>query len=257
MNNNELLIAALLKAREENQPIPLQNAINLTPINENEAYQVQKVVSQKLGWFQQKAPKVWKLGGTKGNVTAAALAQSSLVIHSEKRPFILKSDEACSFTGLELELTVKLKKTLTSSDTFDDVISAIGEVYLSLEVCDQRAEEWQKLPSLFRLADHHMNRSIILFGDPLSNWSDDLTHISPMIKLGNKVLNEKLLSHPQGHPLEALLWLAELSQKMYQEPLVKGTIIATGAWAGIQEISKLKPFYASLKGFDDIEVLLS
>ena len=257
MKNNHKLIEQLIKSRSLNIPLTLTSAIELAPESEFEAYQVQKTISQKLGWFDSQGPKLWKLGGLLGNPTAAALDLSMLKHHTKNEPLALHIGEACTFTGLEFELAVKLKRTLKASDSLDDAISAIGETYLALEICDERAEQWQFLPDLFRLADHQMNRNIVLFGLPITGWPNEFSHITPIIHLGQQLINEKILTHPQGHPLQSLPWLANLSQTLYEQPLESGTIISTGTWAGMQILSESAPFSVSLNGFPKIEALLS
>ena len=258
MKANEQLINALVRARNSKQPIALNEAIRLTPDNETAAYAVQKEVAQALDWFKDQTPKLWKLGGTPGQPSAAALPQSALQYHDTNKTLMLEREDECLFTGLELELAVKLNKTLYAGDNLDNAKAAIGEVYLALEVCDQRAQQWQSLPSLFKLADHQMNRSIILCGMPLSEWDEQLMNIAPFIQLGKEVINDNtLITHPQGHPLKMLPWLATLSEQLYQQPLQAGSIIATGAWAGIQTISESTPFKATLNNFPEIRVELT
>lgn len=257
MKANHQLVKRLLEARNLNTPLTLQAAIELSPKDKCEAYQVQKAVAHELGWFNTQGPRLWKLGGKLGYPTAAALGVSVLTHHTKSEPLVLYVDEACTFTGIELELAVKLKKPLSAGDDLNDAIAAIGETYLALEVCDERAEEWQSLPDLFQLADHHMNRKIILFGMPFEGWHDDLIHITPVIQLGQELISDKTLTHPQGHPLQALPWLANLSQGLYGRPLESGTIISTGTWAGMQMISQSKSFSASLDGFQKAEILLT
>jgi len=257
MKANHQLVKRLLEARNLNTPLTLQAAIELSPKDKCEAYQVQKAVAHELGWFNTQGPRLWKLGGKLGDPTAAALDMSVLTHHTKREPLVLYVDEACTFTGIELELAVKLKKPLKAGDDLDDAIAAIGETYLALEICDERAEQWQSLPELFQLADHQMNRHIILFGLPFEGWHDELTHIAPVIQLGQDLISDERLTHPQGHPLQALPWLANLSQSLYGQPLESGTIISTGTWAGMQEVSQSKPFSASLEGFQKAEILLT
>lgn len=257
MKNNHQLIDQLLKARNLNTPLTLQAAIELSPKSEFEAYQVQKTVSQELGWFDSQGPKVWKLGGARGDSTAAALGLSTVKHHVESEPLVLHMNEACTFTGIEFELVVKLNKPLKAGDDLNDAIAAIGETYLALEICDERAEQWQSLPALFRLADHQMNRNLVLFGMPISGWIDKLLHITPVIHSGQELINAKTLTHPQGHPLQALPWLAKLSQTLYKQPLESGTIISTGTWAGMQMLSESAPFSALLNSFPKVEALLT
>jgi len=256
MEAHNNLISALVNARALNQPLPLQQAIKLCPQSTSDAYTIQKGIAKELGWFKHTPPQIWKLGGTKETPTAAALDESVLHYHLNKEPHVLYESEACTFTGLELELVVKLNKTVKPGDSLNEVITAVGEVYLALEICDQRAETWEKLPDLFRLADHQMNRSLILFNQPLQEWHENLTKIAPSIHLGSEVMSDGILNHPQGHPLGALPWLASLSEELYQQPLNEGTLIATGTWSGIQMLTEDRPFFASLKGFQDIKVTL-
>ena len=84
METNNQLINALLKARELNQPLPLERAIELCPESTSEAYNIQKNIAKELGWFNTDSPQIWKLGGTLKTPTAAALDKSVLQYHLSK-----------------------------------------------------------------------------------------------------------------------------------------------------------------------------
>jgi len=256
MDKLQSLVAQLVAARQQLKPMTYQQALDLSPSTVQQAYQVQGEVAKQLGWFKQGGLKLWKLGGELGHSSAAALDDSLLSHHQDSCELVIPAAEACSFSALELELAVRLKQPLAYGCNLSEAKAAIGEVYLALEVCDLRADNWQQLPSLYRLADHQMNRRIILLGSPLIGWDEQYSQIAPVIKLGEQTLSRAKLTHPQGHPLAALPWLANLSQALYQQPLAAGSIIATGTWAGLQTLTPATPFFASLEGFAPVQVRL-
>lgn len=256
MSIERTLINKLITARLSNQPLSLDEALPLTPAHAFSGYRIQAAIADALNWFDDRGPMLWKLGGARGESSAAALGLSALTHHPAGQPLRLSAQDACTFTGLELELAVRLNKPLLPGSTLPEAIAAIGETYLALEVCDQRAEQWASLPALFRLADHQMNRRLVLLGEPLSGWQASLVNIAPSIHQGSILISDGLLSHPQGHPLAALPWLANLSQAIYGQPLAEGTVIATGTWAGLQTLTETTPFSATLDAFSPVEVSL-
>lgn len=251
-----LLIDLLSSAWTTGRGLSAEQAMKLAPKDFPEAYRVQQKVAEALNWFDESGPKFWKLGGPKGGATGAGVPQSLVRQVPGGTPVQLFSDDACNFTALEVELAVRLGQTLEPGCTLADACAAVAEVYLAIEVCDLRAENWQETPLTYRLADQQMSRGFLLTGTPISGWQDELKQISPAISINDTILSEGLLSHPQDHPLAALPWLANLSAALYGAPLSAGTVIATGSWAGMHLLAPGDRFRVAADGFDSVNITL-
>ncbi|SEG86170.1 fumarylacetoacetate hydrolase family protein [Marinobacterium lutimaris] len=250
------LIDLLSQAWTTGPSLSAEQAKELAPKDFPEAYSIQQQVGKALGWFDAEGPKFWKLGGPKGGSTGAGVPISLVRQVPADIPVQLFSDDACNFTALEVELAVRLGQPLEPGCTLEDACAAVAEVYLAIEVCDLRAENWQELPPTYRLADQQMSRGFLLTGTPLSGWRDELKQISPTISINDTLISEGLLSHPQDHPLAALPWLANLSAALYDAPLSEGTVIATGTWAGMHLLAPGDHFRVALEGFDSFDATL-
>lgn len=231
-----------------------QEAQQLAPASFTEAYRVQQAVARRLNWFDDAGPQAWKLGGPPGGATAAPVARNLVQMPAAQAPVRLSSDDAFRFTALEFELAVRLGKPLEPGATLGEAKAAIAEVYLAIEVCDLRADNWQQLPASYRLADQQMSRGFILVDQPLPGWDERLVQVAPQLSLNARPLCSGPLQHPQGHPLASLPWLANLSGALYGKPLAAGTLIATGAWTGMHLLQPGDRFKAELDGLGRIEV---
>ncbi|WP_432696572.1 fumarylacetoacetate hydrolase family protein [Marinobacterium sp. YM272] len=250
------LIDLLSEAWTTGSAMSTEQATKLAPADFPSAYRVQQKVAEALNWFDETGPKFWKLGGPKGGSTGAGVTDSLVRQVPGGTPVQLFSDDACNFTALEVELAVRLGRTLEPGCTLADACSAVAEVYLAIEVCDLRAENWQELPLTYRLADQQMSRGFLLMGKPIAGWKDELKQIAPAISINDTLISEGLLTHPLDHPLAALPWLANLSVALYGTPLTAGTVIATGTWAGMHLLAPGDHFRVAVDGFDRVNVTL-
>lgn len=252
----EQLSIALATAWQSGELLDFDTALELSPTNNAEAYQVQMNVARKLGWFANDAPQAWKLGGPLGGSTAAPVPQSAIVHRASGKTARLSTADQFDYTALEVELIIRLGQDLPAGCTLEEAKRAICEVYLGVEVCDSRAPGWKALPPTFHLADRQMNRGLILSGVALAGWCDEMATIAPKVTLNNQIISEGPLHHPQGHPLGALPWLANLAQTFYGQPLRAGTLIATGTWNGLHLLNTNDHFSIELDGFTPFQIKL-
>ena len=251
------LTERLVQAWQQGTLLSEAEARALAPTSFAEACRVQQAVARELGWFDQQAPSFWKLGGNAGAASAAAVPDHLVKWHTGDQPVHLCSDDAFTFTALEFELSVRLGRPLEAGATLDEARDAIAEVYLTLEVCDLRAPNAMNLPASYRLADQQMSRGFVLAGAPLEGWHETLlAQIAPRLTQNGDPLSEGTLQHPQGHPLAALPWLANLSTALYGQPLTEGSLIATGTWKGMHLLQPGDQFCAQLQGFGTVQAVL-
>ena len=116
--------------------------------------------------------------------------------------------------GVECEIAMTLKSELRATDAphnIDTVRDAVGTFYPAIEIVDDRYVDFVARQPDWRtwLADDFFGAGIVL-GDPVTKWHDlDLAAIHGTMRINDTVVGT---GHGRdiinGHPLEALSWLA-------------------------------------------------
>lgn len=255
-DNNQKLADALVSAYRTGSLLAYEEAVSLAPNSDEDAYQVQTLVAEALGWFGADERFIWKTGGNLQAPTAARVRQDVVTYHSPNTGrfsvYPLDMRQAHDFTSIEVEIAVKLAKPIPSGASLAELEGAIDRVFLSIEVCDQRAERWSDLPSRVRLADQQMNRAIVLVGEPINGWQDHLVRPQMSITVNQQQIAAGEGAHPLGHPLALLPWLSELSRALFSRGLEAGDIVTTGAWFGLQMLTEGDEVTASIEGLGEV-----
>lgn len=245
---NILLSKALVDAWRSGKVLDATDAKRLAPETDQAAYRIQREVGEALGWFADAKPKAWKVGGTLQRPTASPIADQHIV----KGPFSLAYSERHTMIGIEVELAIQLESPLPHGATLSDAYTAVGSVMAAIEICDVRADCWQELPDTFLLADHQMNRCLIL-GEAVKNgWKPYYANSSVNIKSNKRDIKGKELRHPLADPLSLLPWLAKHAASQYPPGLQAGDIITTGTWAGIFEAHPGEIIKASFSDMSEV-----
>ncbi|WP_447928732.1 fumarylacetoacetate hydrolase family protein [Vreelandella sp. EE27] len=231
MSVNTSLGQALVDTWRSGQPLDVSRARMLSPSTDQAAYQVQQEVARSLGWFSSGRPTAWKIGGTVQRPTASPIADKHVV----NSPYSMGYKSRHSIVGIEVELALKLASPLPDGASLDESINAVGTVMAAIEICDVRAENWKTLPETFLLADHQMNRCLILGEAVTQGWKAGYVDSEITLTSNQRNVDGGPLRHPLGNPLRLLPWLASHVQKQYPPGLQAGDIITTGTWTGILE----------------------
>lgn len=113
--------------------------------------------------------------------------------------------------GVETEIAVSLATDLPAAGapfTRDSVRDAVGAVMISIELVDARYRDYRTLDTPTMVADNFFNAAVVL-GNPATNWHDlDLAEAEAAVTLNGDALGRGKGSLIMGHPLEALVWLA-------------------------------------------------
>ena len=135
--------------------------------------------------------------------------------------------------GIECEIAVRLGADLPAAVApfaRDRVADAVEAAMASLELIDDREADYSKLAALALtcLADNAWNAGIVL-GQPVMDWRKvDLARARGVLTVNGEVVGEGRGSDVMGHPLEALVWLANMLAKR-GKGLTKGMIVMTGS----------------------------
>jgi len=122
---------------------------------ESEAYAVQDAVYADL--WPGTRPAAWKVGGPSDKVepTAAPIPPENLLLS----PASVLSAKL-QMIGVEAEVAFRLAKDLpprTRPYSAKAVAAAVGEVLVTIELCDTRLVDWKKTSGLWKLADFQTN----------------------------------------------------------------------------------------------------
>ena len=118
--------------------------------------------------------------------------------------------------GIECELVVELAEDITPKDaplTLDKAADFVGAVMAGIEIVDDRYLDYRTLgvPSL--IADNFFNAGCVL-GEPFRDWRDlDLCALHGRTRINGEEVGRGDGSMVLGHPLEALVWLANSRAK--------------------------------------------
>lgn len=251
-SSNTLLSKALVDVWRSGKVLDAADAKRLAPETDQAAYRIQREVGEALGWFANDKPKAWKVGGTLQRPTAAPVADGHIV----KGPFSMTYSERHTMISIEVELAIQLETPLPQGATLSDAYKAVGSVMAAIEICDVRAESWQELPDTFLLADHQMNRCLILGDSVKHGWKPHYANSIVSIKSNKRDIKGKELRHPLADPLSLLPWLANHAASQYSTGLQAGDIITTGTWAGLFEAHPGEIVKASFSDIGEVSVLV-
>ena len=197
---------------------------------EEEAYRVQDAVFAEL--WPGARPAAWKAGGPSDKVepTAAPIPPENLL-----RSPASVTGAKMQMIGVEAEVAFRLAKDLpprTRPYSGKTVAAAVGEVLVTIELCDTRLANWQQSSGLWKLADFQ-NNSALVAGSGTKDWQGiDFLQQEVEFRIGERVARAKG-AHSFGNPLRLLPWLSAHCAKRGLG-LHAGDVITTGAWTGLE-----------------------
>lgn len=209
------LATLLLDAWKGGAPVP---AGTVPPADAQAAYAVQSALLDGLG------PRGgWKVGAASPSATpfsaplpAACLLPSGTVFAGAMR-------------GVELELALRLGRDVQAGEAlrrsdFDALLPAI-------EVVETRLAEWERAPTLLKLADLQTHGALVL-GEPIPMRLLDFEALEAELGLDGEVVAATRGANTAG----SLEWLLEgLSQRLASrgDALRQGEILTTGSLTGM------------------------
>lgn len=218
--------ALLLGARRDHRRVVLPH--ELRPANFAQAYVIQNAVELGLG----RAPIAWKVGAPDARSTPGA-APIYEVLASPARI----DAERLHMIGVEAELAAVFGRDLparASAYSDEEVLSAVQEVRVVIEVCDSRIEGWQAADDATKLADHQLNFALVT-GDAAQNpRALDYGKLAVRTLVDGRMIKEGVGTHALGNPLPLLPWLANHAR--LRGGLRTGTIATMGAWLGLHTV---------------------
>ncbi|URQ70447.1 fumarylacetoacetate hydrolase family protein [SAR86 cluster bacterium] len=137
----------------------------------------------------------------------------------------------------------------------EDVLSVTEKIFPCFEIVDSRINNWQ-IKIQDTIADN-ASCGVFLLGDGFNYQNDyELDKLEVKVSKNGEYLSSGYGSAVQGHPAEAVAWLANTLGK-YNIPLLKGEIILSGSLVPLEPAIAGDHFYMELIGIGDCEVYFS
>jgi 2-keto-4-pentenoate hydratase len=206
----------------------------LRPITLTEAFALQHRVAVRMGTIGG-----WKCSlPTDDRMTAAPVYAAT--IHRGAHATVFTRG---AMAQIEPEVAFVLARDLAPRHapyTHDEVVAAIGEVHLVLELLGNRYDDPASVPFPEMLADGANNEGLVV--GPVVEHGLELpleTFAVEIRGVGGFHL-ERAGRHPDGHPLKPLVWLANFMRDR-GERLRAGQIVTTGSYAGALDVPLATP----------------
>ena len=198
--------------------------------SEDDAYRIQDAVYARL-WAGAR-PAAWKAGGPSDKVEPTA---SPIPPERVQRSPATVAASSLNMLGVEAEVAYKLAKDLpprAKPYKEKEIIAAVGEVIVAIEICDTRLADFKGSSGLWKLADFQTNGGLVT-GSGTAEWQKiDFTKQAVEFRIGGRTSTAKG-AHSFGNPFRLLPWLVAHCAKRGMG-LHAGDVITTGAWTGLE-----------------------
>lgn len=152
---------------------------------------------------------------------------------------------------IEGEIAVVLKRDLNKERiTIVDIINAIDYVLTAIEIVDSRYEGGvQGVYDI--IADNSSNAGVILGARPVRFSDADLENCKMNMMCDGDIVSSGYGRDCLGHPLNALIWLANFMVSR-ENPLQSGEFIITGALGPAVKVQAGKKYTVSIDGIGEV-----
>jgi 2-keto-4-pentenoate hydratase len=218
------------------------------PTDYASAMRVQYEVARTLG----AALAGWKLGFSPDGVPVAGPLFSTLVQRSPARVRMRPRGYI-----VEVELAFRLARDLPPKPyTRDEVLAAVDEALIGVELVAGRFGEPPALPYLAFLADNIGNAGYVTGASTRGFRALDLTMLPMRFSIDGSVVEDKHGGHPQGDPVEPLRAYAAQPIDAFGG-LRKGQIVTTGSISKPLRVEAPARIVATIDGVGDVQVELA
>jgi 2-keto-4-pentenoate hydratase len=163
------------------------------------------------------------------------------------------------FLGVECELGFLMGGDFPTSPDMTDITAlraAVAECFVALELVGRRVVADIPLNEVSSIADFALDVAVVR-GGAIPDWQrQDLAAISVRAVLDGMTVASGTGAMVLGHPVNALLWLADALHKRGGQ-LRSGEIIVTGTCTGITKVVPGQVFAGCFADFPPVQVHLA
>ena len=153
----------------------------------------------------------------------------------------------------EAEIAFILKEDIQGPGiTKEDVISATEKIVPCFEIVDSRIDNW-KIKIQDTIADNASCGIFVLGEGACAPDKFSMDELEVVVNKNGEFLSSGFGSAVQGHPAEAVAWLANTLGE-YEIPLLKGEFILSGSLVPLEPAKTGDKFSMELKGVGTCEI---
>ncbi len=209
----------------------------LIPPDTDEAYRVNALVADRLGWQQLG----WKIAATTETVrtklgTAGPIYGRTFTKFRYASPIHLKHAELLD-PLVECEFFITLGRDLGPRETpwsMPEILDAIAMVHAGIEVAECRFPMCALPPLPAILADGSASGRYV-FGGAIEDWRAGLQSRRVSLEVDGKEVRRGTGADVMGDPIAPLLWLTE-ERRRFGDGLKAGESVSTGSMTGMLPI---------------------
>jgi 2-keto-4-pentenoate hydratase len=161
--------------------------------------------------------------------------------------------------GIEAELAFHFGADLpprAALGSDDEVLAAVDEVVVAIELCDTRLADWQDAPALWRLADLQSGARLIV-GDAQRDWrAIDFARQQVELSINRQARARRCGTHPTVDPSRLLPAIAAHCAQ-HADGLRAGDLVTTGSWTGMTRAAPGDAIRVHFAGIGGAELLLA
>ncbi|MDF2116556.1 fumarylacetoacetate hydrolase family protein [Roseiarcaceae bacterium H3SJ34-1] len=225
-------------------------APSLLPVDNAAAYAVQAEVAGALGTI----PAGWKVGLIPGGGAFGAPILACDLMTSGAT-YGLAPD--MGGVKVEAELAVRLARDLPPRPgkpyTRADILDAVGEVFVGIELVATRFNNVEDAPFAAKLADNFNNGAYVVGGGTKTFKAIDLSQIRCRLSVDGEITNDRLGGHGDSDPLVPVVAWAS-AQCDLLGGLKAGQFITTGTLNVPVALDRAARLEASLEGVGTVSV---
>lgn len=196
------------------------------------AYAVQEGVAERLGWPLER----WKSGGA---------SPAGPFSHSPVGP-----NTHGARLGVEVEVALRIARDVSATDALHPMPELVDAICPALELIASRWEEGLAAPELLRMADFQSNAGLCLGPWQALRDIDWATLPWRLSRSGEAELSGRG-GHSLANPLAVLpAWLRHATRD--GRTVRAGTVVTTGAWAGLHPLREGGTAHLTLEGLGDV-----
>ena len=158
--------------------------------------------------------------------------------------------------GIETEIAVRLGRDLPARPELyvrEEVEGAVAEVMAAIEIVDDRYTDFRTVGAPVIVADNAFNAGVIL-GEPLRDWRKlDLGALDASTYIGDVLAAQGTSDALLGHPMAALLWLAERRRELGLG-LTAGSFVSLGSITPVQWLDQPSTARIIVEEMGEVEV---
>jgi len=160
--------------------------------------------------------------------------------------------------GIEAELAFRFGADLLPRSqpyTDKEIIAAVQEICVAIELCDTRLADWADAPPLWRLADFQSGAMLIV-GEARRDWRTiDFAQQEVELVINGEVRARNRGSHPTVDPSRLLPAIVAHCIE-HSDGLRAGDVLTTGSWSGMTQAAPGDAIRVRFPGIGSAELTL-